>query len=182
MTKTIHELADEFRISVRKITMLQKAGYLTAEPGKRESNAQARYYLKRGKMLTVQQLLDLARNPAKLEALDDLKAKAKGQVASMGDYASEALPAERAYNLIYGAFTADGESLAWLSDWLQRTIPPGGCGYHYIAMRMLWNVPAPKFKEAYAFIARAIINLRRHAGISDKDKNGMRFERLTLDL
>lgn len=182
MTKSIHELSDEFRISVRKLGLLQKAGYLVAVPGKREDMAQLRYYLKKGKPLPTAQLLDLARDPAKLESIGDFEKRARGQLKELGDYVGEALPAERAYNLIYGSFTADRESLDWLRDWLGRIVPAGGCGYHYIAMRMLWNVPEPKFKEAYAFIARAIVNLRRHAGITGKDKNGMRFERLALDL
>jgi hypothetical protein len=101
------------------------------------------------------------------------------QIKALGDVIGQALPASNAAALIYGASISDADSLGKLAQWAQSVIPAKGCGYHYLAVRMLFNVPETRFKESYSQIARAIVNLRKYppmaSYVAEKDENGMRF-------
>lgn len=179
MTKTLHDLSDEFRIPVRKLRALSKAGWLTLEDKGRDPVAQMRYYLQRGQRLSVEQLLSLSRDPSLFEGLEKYTREAKRQVGALGNVAENAIPAAQAYTMICGGAFADADMLPRFGDWLCSVIPSEGCGYHYLAARMLWNVAQAQFAECYAFTPRAVVNARKLPALAEylaPDDNGMRFQ------
>ena len=171
----VHEIADKFGLPVKKLQRMEKAGLLVTTPGD-ERPHKMKGYLASNRPLSVAQLLDLMREPALFDQLGKLgtyEAKARAQVDELGDVAADALSVEVAANLIYGGAIADGDSLRTLESWLHAVIPAKGCSYHYVAARMLYNVPGGRFAVSYRYLPRAILNLRNLpslAGWSSRDE------------
>lgn len=170
----INEIAARYRLPIGPLRRMEKAGLLVADSSGIDGAAKMRHYLASGRPLSVAQLIELARGDRALMAkLGPYRAKAKAQVSALGDIASDGLGAGFTAGLIYGAAVADPGSLETLAEWLKRTVPADGCGYHYVACRMIWDCPLERWAQTYKFLPRAIINLRSMpelAGWSSKGK------------
>lgn len=170
----VHEIADEYGLPIKKLQRLAKAGLLVTTPGDDRPH-KMRSYLASNRHLSVAQLLDLMREPALFDQLGKLgtyEAKARKQLKALGDVKAGAIPTETAANLIYGAAIAELDSLEKLASWIKSTVPPGGCSYHYLAARMLFNVPGGRFAVSYNFLQRAILNLRNMPALAGWSSKG----------
>lgn len=181
----IYEFADKYNLSVKKVKQIAADGALNLNPGKREVPSQMRYYLKKGRTLTAEHMLMLVRNPELFDILEEYEGAARKQIRALGNIPADAIAEDQAATWIYAAMISDELMLPRVADWLAPVIPADGCGYHYVAVRMLYNVPSHRFKEAYSQVARACLSLRRCLELRgqilpqpDKSENqGMRFFR-----
>ena len=172
MPKTIYDIADEYKISVRKARLMLKNGDLNIDSDtKRSEIRQIAHYLKKARPLTVSNILTLLRHPEKIDALGAQAKAAKKYLASLGNVERESLSASQAANMIYGASISDEIFLPKFAQWLASVIPASGCGYHYLAVRAILNVPENRFSETYRALPRAILHARRTqflSGMSEK--------------
>lgn len=178
----VHEIAEKYNLPIRKLKKLEADGLLVTTAGDSRP-IKMRAYLSSNRPLSVVQLIDLKRDSsgALLARLGGYRIRAEELLAEVGDIASGAHPGGTATSRLYGAAILERPALDALAEWLRETIPPQGCSYHYIATRLLWNVPADQLPRAYKFLPRALINLRalpELAGWSTKEKGeGTRFIR-----
>lgn len=181
MPKTVHEIADEYKISVRKVRLMLKNGDLNIESDtKRSEVKQIAHYLKKARPLSVANIISLLRQPEKIDALGLQAKAARKYLASLGDIAGESLSGSQAANMIYGAAISDEIFLPKFAQWLASVIPANGCGYHYLAARAIYNAPENRFAETYRSLPRAILHARRTAylaGMSEKAGATVRFFR-----
>lgn len=162
----IHEIALEFRLPLKKVQRMQRAGVLNLTPTD-EATGKIRAILSRGNVLPVLDLLALKRDPAKLDRLGALHAaKAREQLASLGDIEAGAL-GERAANLVYGAAIMEAEPLGEFARALRAAIPPGGCTYSALASRVLWGVIPQRLEQTNRFMRGAMQNVRKHPDFRD---------------
>lgn len=192
MVKTIYQMHNEYRIPIGKLRRMQRNGDLivsAVEPGDLEKAAQA---LQRGQRLSTRQLVMLARDKLKIESLGQYSVAAKAQLRALGKVQDEAyrdFPKGIA-NLICLAAAKSPEDANRLAEWIASAIPPEGCGYHFIAARVLYFVDDHFFDVAANDLARAIVQARRCQpleGMSATAKGKTRFFRraskeLTFDL
>lgn len=155
-----HELAEKYKLPVRKLLRMEKDGFLNTVPTDPRP-ARMRVYLSSGRPLSVEQLIELKRDEKLLAKIGRKYVdRAEAQLEALGDIEQDAIPADVAANWVYGAGIGDPSVIHHVAEWLKATIPVEGCGYHYVAVRMMWNVPGPRWGHTYSFLARAIINLR----------------------
>lgn len=177
------EISDKYGIPVKKLARLEKDGFLVAS--KTDSRpAQMKIYLQSGRPLAVHQLIDLIREPGLIPLIgktSTYRDMAASIVESLGNVEASALPVETAANIIYGAAILDPDMTARLVEWLRGVIPAKGCSYHYLAVRMMFNVPGARWKETYRYLPRAMTTIRNHPlleGWSYKEgKEPVKFQR-----
>lgn len=164
---TIHEFAAFYRVSVKKLRQMQFNGHANFGISGSQSDTivRMRSRLKRGQSLTVENLIMLANGVVQYEELDAYARRARKQVNALGPIAVDALPVDRR-SWINGSAIKDGMACKLLSEWIASVIPEAGCDYHYIAVRIMWNIPDQNFKAVYAVVARAVMNCR-HASALD---------------
>lgn len=188
MTHSIFDIHEKTKISMRKLKQMNHWGMLNIDGEKPiEKTAPMRYYLKRGRKLTAEHCCQLIRNPELIAELGEFKSTVKSQVSALGDVQSGALTQ---WGLIDPAARNDPQSVTALAKWIATVIPSSGCGYHYIAARMLFAVPAHMLKTIYPILPQAIIKARQSpvlAGMTDnagKAGEKIRFFQLekTFDL
>lgn len=164
----IYEVAAQFKISVTKLRKLDKAGLLRLGPAHPLTDSM-RFYLSKGKPLTVAQLVALVEAPALIEGLGDKAGQALAQVALLG--APEPAPLETVAE-IDQASRGDTEAIGRLIPWLKTTILVAASqgqftiSHHYIAVRLILGSPASLRDYNAARIARALLNCRRHPGFA----------------
>lgn len=153
---------------MRKLKQMQQMGMLNIDGEKPiEKTAPMRYCLKRGRKLTAEHCCQLIRNPELIGELGEFKSAVKSQVSALGDVSSESLAQ---WGLIDPAARSDPQSVTALAKWIATVIPSSGCGYHYIAVRMLFCVPVHMIKTVYPILPQAIMKARQApalAGMSD---------------
>lgn len=181
---SLDELHARSKIGVRKLKWLHTNGFLVNVSFADDRLLKMHKYLSSRRPLSVEQLLALIREPKLIDSLPANHARARASVAEIGKPEQGALPAADWLHIL-GASMNEPSSLAVIVDWLRSVIPAGGCGYHWIAVRAMWNCPAEKFKQTYSRLPRALINARAHpslAGWSNADTGTTRFMRPILDL
>lgn len=189
MKMSIYEMNEKYGASIRTLKRMEKDGVfgdgVRIKPN-REIDKIC-YRLKKDQQLTVENLVHLAKGMIDFSKLDPYSAKAKKQVKALGDIGATAFP-EADIWLIANASLKKDEAVKSFAEWIAKTIPDGGCGYHYIAVRALWNCPDTQFKFNYARIARAIVAARKSEiliGRATNTANHMTFSAkkcLTFDL
>lgn len=179
-------MSAKLKIPVHHLRKLAKEKLLTIVPTDDEPE-KMRAYLSRGQPLSVQQMIALLDDKSgKLMArLGTYQDKAQAQLDAIGDPSLDALPAEQSANYIYGCRMLDTHALPLAAEWLKRIIPAGGCSYHYVAIRMIWNCPEPRRKQSYFHLPRGMSNLAAYVGDAWRTKPAkgpVRFHRPTFDL
>lgn len=141
----VHEIAElisaEIRISTRKakevIRFLRARGLMPAGDMV-DGVTRMKHYIGRGQNLTLQQLVTLIENPTLLKAMGAKAAVARKQIEALGD------PVKHKADSSIGAFAVgtadrDRDSIARFGAWVKATIPPEGCSYHYLALRVIYG-------------------------------------------
>lgn len=174
----IFKLAKEFKIPATKLKQMQRRGFLSPEIStSHDIVEQAKTYLRNNRKLSVAMYLEFLRNDDLRDEFTGLNArKLSDALAEVGD------PKNGCYHGpstdIFGASVSEPEALKNVTNWLLRTIPANGCGYHYIAVRLIWTTPEAKFSQTYSRLARAIINARampQMRGLSETVNGTTRF-------
>lgn len=161
----IYQISDKFNVSAAKLRKLDKAGLLRTNP-ENSIATEIRYYLGKGKQLTVKQLVALLDNPALLFDLGNRAHQAEMQLRSLGRCQDEKAPLEIVAEIDQAA-RGDLNVVAKILPWLKEIIPATGTvGHHYIAVRLvLGSLPGLREYNA-ARISPALLNCRRHPNFS----------------
>lgn len=180
--KTIDEISAELKISRTKLQRAAKRypeqfRFAVTNRGELELIAER---IDKRLPLTVGHLRFLLRNPLAIESLDDRhRAAARSELENLVFNPSHAIPIEdQPAVLITNAARRDPAAIARLAAFIRRSIPSSGCGYAYIAARVIVNVPDHLFPLCYAELSRAIRFARDHellAGCSDTTSGRTRF-------
>lgn len=164
----IYEVARDFKISLSKLRKLDKAGLLRLDKSDPIVDAM-RFYLGKGKPLTVPQLVALVESPALIEDLGDKAGTALAQVAMLN--APTAAPFEVAAEIDQAA-RGDLDAIGRIVPWLKSTLIAaesqghGVVGHHYLAVRLALASPAGLRDYNMARIPRALLNCRRYPGFA----------------
>ncbi|TXH82289.1 MAG: hypothetical protein E6Q77_06575 [Rhizobium sp.] len=162
----IYEVASAFKISVSKLRKLDKAGLMRLDKAHPLTDSM-RFYLGKGKPLTVAQLVALVEDATIIEQLGDKAGVALAQVAMLG--APSAAPFEVVAEIDQAA-RGDNDAICRVLPWLKSTILTAQSqgqptiGHHYLAVRLVLGSPASLREYNMARIARALLNCRRHPG------------------
>lgn len=164
----IYEVAAQFKISVSKLRKLDKAGLLRLDKAHPLTDAM-RFYLSKGKPLTVPHLVALVESPALIEELGDKAGAALAQVAILN--APTAAPLEIVAEIDQAA-RGDSDAVGRLIPWIKATIVAAAAqghpivNHHYLAVRLALGSPASLREYNTARIPRALLNCRRHPGMA----------------
>lgn len=175
----IEELAKSYNISITKVQRLYRDGWLRGVSNSNVEIRKMKQYLMNKRPLSTAMCISLLRDNSLLEELGGVMQKAVVQLSHIGNPDDGALPADK-WGDIVGASINDIDSLNSIADWLLQAIPSSGCNYHYIAVRLLWNVPQERLAQVYSRIPRCLINVRaipRLAGCSDRADGPTKFYR-----
>ena len=167
----IHQVAERFRVSVRKLRAMEKLGILKLEP-ENPYLSKVRYYVGKSQPIPVLPLLYLVENPDAILELGKSVYEAQSQVDALELEDNSAAPAAISMTVDLAATRDNPAAVEGLCDWLQAVIPSRPVPYHFLAVRLLLGAkPA-----ARAFIAgrihKALLNVRaleRFAGWSYVD-------------
>lgn len=155
----IYEMAEEFKISLKKLKAMEKRGCLRVDGSAAESDP-IRATLAKGNRLPVPQLVQLVEAPALLIDLGRFSEEAERQIAELGK--PSAAPREIS-GLISEAAKNEPDAVAALMTWIKATLPSGkAVGHSWLAVRLLLGVPANLRKYEAPRIGRALLNCRNH--------------------
>lgn len=160
---TIDEIAKAHKIPLKHLKRLAKAGLLKFEQEHPEIRGM-KIALRNGKHLSVWHCLTLIREPSLLAALGDHRPKAESQLRAIGKVRKGF--GDRSHNLIFGAAILDPELMAELAGMIQAELEPG-LSYHALAVRLLWDIPAPRLRTSANYVGKAITNLKNHPALAD---------------
>lgn len=163
----IETLAFRYKIAKTKLRAMLRDGYLPGVSDGRNLADRIIHYMRSNRPISVEMIIGLKRDPALFKALGKFEKPARALIKSFGDIEGEAYPAGRAVPYILAAATNEREALDDIAAWLAGIIPARGCGYHYVACRLAWNVPEDKFARVYAKLPRAILNIRSLPAMAD---------------
>lgn len=155
----IFQLSEEFKIPVAKLKRMQRRGFLPTIEETFDIVQQAKLYLNNKRPLSTAMLIEFSRKPSLLKSFTGAAStRVHDALDEIGDPNNGAFHGPSTE--IIGASMNEPESVRNVTNWLLRSIPPSGCGYHYLAVRLLWHVPQERFAQSYARCARAILNAR----------------------
>lgn len=183
----IYEVSEKFKISLKKLRLMEKAGVLRLDESAKASDPIRASFLN-GNPLPVWQLVQLIEEPGLLLDLGKYAADAERQVAALGHPEREPAPKEVAAYLTDAAKN-EPEAVAILVRWLKQTVPARPVGHSYLAARLLLGIPASLRKSEAPRIGRALLNCRNHPQFAGwwKVKPGVTqnstvYQKLALDL
>ena len=156
---TIHEIADEFRISLRKLRAMQKRGCLRCEDSGDPLADEIAAHLKTGRGLSVRHLIALSKKPGLLGELGQRQDAARTQLEALGHL--EPAPASL-WPEMAPAASHDAEAVAKLVAWARGAIGNRRVNHHYLAVRLILAVPEALRKYEYPRLNRIFLNMRKH--------------------
>lgn len=183
----IYEAAEKFKISLKKLRAMDKAGILRLDESANASDP-IRATLMNGDPLAVWQLVQLVEEPALLLNLGKYAQEAEKQLAALRDPLSQAAP-KSAAAAVTDAAKNDPEAVAILCTWLRDIIPARPVGHAYLAVRLLLGIPPAIRKYEAPRIGRALLNCRNNPALSGwwtvkpgVKQNSTIYRKLALDL
>ncbi len=183
----IFEVAEKFKISLKKLRAMEKAGLLRLDQSAAASDP-IRATLIKGNPLPVSMLVQLVDEPALLLELGKYAPAAQSQVAALGKPERETAPKPVAAS-VTDAAKNDPEAVALLCDWLRSIIPGRPVGHAYLASRLLLGIPASIRKFEGPRIGRALLNCRNNPALAGwwtvkpgASQNSTIYRKLALDL
>ena len=182
----IYEMAEEFKISLKKLKAMEKRGCLRVDGSAQEADP-IRATLVKGNRLPVPQLVQLVESPALLLDLGRFTEEAERQVAELDK--PQAAPLDVA-GLISEAAKNEPDAVAALMAWIKATLPAGrSVGHSWLAVRLLLGVKPNLRKFEAPRIGRALLNVRNRPefagwwtvkpGVS---QNSTVYQKIALDL
>ena len=184
----IYEVAERFKISLKKLRAMDKAGLLRLDESASASDP-IRATLIKGNPLPVAQLVQLIEEPALLLDLGKYATAAEAQVAALGIKTEHAAAPKPVAAAVTDAAKNDPEAVAILVAWLKETIPARPVGHAYLASRLLLGIPPAIRKFEGPRIGRALLNCRNHPSFAGwwtvkpgASQNSTVYQKLALDL
>ena len=135
----IYQVSEKFKISMKKLRQMRKAGVLLIDETEHPLREQMRYFLSKSRLLSVEHLLALIDNPRLALQLGTYVTKARSQVNALGDLRVNTAPPYVA-NKIYVASTCNDDAIDILIAWLKDIIPASPVTHHYVAVRLVLGV------------------------------------------
>lgn len=185
----IFEVSEKFKISLKKLRAMDKAGLLRLDDSASASDP-IRATLLNGDPLAAWQLVQLVEEPALILELGKYSAAAQSQVDALGR--PERQPATKpAAAAVTDAAKNDPEAVAVLCDWLKSVIPARPVGHAYLATRLLLGIPPALRKSEAPRIGRALLNCRNSPALAGwwetkpipgSSQNSTVYRKLALDL
>ncbi len=183
----IFEVAEKFKISLKKLRAMDKAGLLRLDESATAADP-IRATLIKGHPLPVWQLVQLVEEPALLLGLGKYAGAAETQVAALGKPERETAPKPVAAS-VTDAAKNDPEQVAILCGWLRSIIPARPVGHAYLATRLLLGIPAGARKSEAPRIGRALLNCRNSPALAEwwtvkpgASQNSTVYQKKVLDL
>lgn len=162
----IYAISDKYRIPLCKLRKMKSAGILNCAP-ENPIVDKARQALRRGKHLSVEQILALVADPELLFELGDYADMAVGQMEALGDMKAGAAPLEITVEVDDAAHGRQN-AIATILPWLKSIIPPhGSVGHHYIGTRLLMACGPNTLPYYLKRLPRALLNCRNHRDFSN---------------
>ncbi|MBA4161661.1 MAG: hypothetical protein C0515_06220 [Novosphingobium sp.] len=121
----------------------------------------------------------LLEEPSLLLDLGRYANKAEEQLSEVGDVKGEAAPREVAAYCWGAATGKEPESVEILVEWLRLMIPAHPVSHYYVALRLLWGIPANIRHYEVPRIPLALLQCRKHpdfAGWWHKVENKSRIQ------
>jgi len=190
----IFELSNKTHISVKSLRKLEKLkidfGALDDEPDDFLHAAKIRFVLMRKGQLTVEQLLQLIVDPSLFDMLKKYEARARAQIAALGDYQATLAPRE-VTAVIDRAAGAEADAALILAQWFGDVLPAEPVGHHWVAVRLLLPLPVFQREKAMSLVSLALMHMRKLDAFrpyweSIENKSGRKeiryFQPKTLDL
>lgn len=168
----VHEIAEEIsrevNISVRKakaiIRFLRAKGLMP--PGDQvDGVTRMKHYIGRGQHLTLDQLMRLIEAPALIKAMGTKAATARQQIAALEDPVANAADSSIAA-FAMSAANHDPAAIEKFVQWVQATIPPAGCTYHYLALRVIYGAHENFRPSLIRRMQFAMLVLRSHSSFA----------------
>lgn len=183
----IFEVAEQFKISLKKLRAMDKVGLLRLDESASASDP-IRSTLMNGDPLPAWMLVQLIDEPGLLLELGKYTGAAQTQVAALGKPDREPAPKQVAA-AVFDAAKNDPEAVALMCDWLRAIIPARPVGHPYIAARLLLGVHTSLRKQIAPRIGRALLNCRNTPALAGwwtvkpgVSQNSTIYQKLVLDL
>lgn len=136
----IHDVATKSGVSVRALRKLEKLKLIAFDPepdsDEHPRAAEARFLLMRNQQMPATLLVEFLENPSALYDLRKYEARARAQMAELGDVAGQMAPIA-VQAVISDAAGADPAAVDTLADWLRSILPAAPVSHHWIATRLL---------------------------------------------
>lgn len=161
----IYEIAAAQNVHVGKVRkILQAAKIPYTEPSGAASSL--RYGLSRNHQLTAVQMLMLLEDARLFRALGKYETLARTQIFWLGDVQPDAAPPTvTAY--IADAAGGDDQAATIIASWIKRVLPDRPVSHHWIAVRLLFNLPPNLRKAASTQLSLALRNVRNRPDFRD---------------
>ena len=158
----IFEISEKFNLSLTKIKNMQKHGILICDEGDGHPLAVAmRANLMRNQDLSVEQLLLLIENPKIYAELKNRQSQARKQIAALGDYEKEAMPAILAGRVLQ-AVENDEKAVKAVMAWIKSVLTMQEVPFGYLGVRMGMGIPKANRKDFLSKFAGALMAVRKH--------------------
>lgn len=183
----IYEAAEKFKLSLKKLRAMEKAGILRLD-GNASASDPIRATLIKGNPLPVAQLVQLVEEPGLMLELGKYVSAAETQVSALRNPEKESA-SKAAAAAVTEAAKNEPEAVAILCDWLRSVIPARAVGHSYIATRLLLGIPPSIRKYEGPHISRALLNCRNTPGMAGywkaepgTSQNRTIYQKTVLDL
>lgn len=186
---TIDEIHVETGVAMRTLRRLEKAGYLRLTHAHNPTLAKIRVGLKRGNPLSAYQQFHLLKHPEDYATIMAQYPAVRDTLAALGNVEATAAPWNGVSAQIdIAARNNNPEATAAIADYLLdlfSTLAPGVSVNHaYIAVRLLWNVPAAHLDSIAPKLIGALWRTRldeRLAGFFSVDANSKTVRYFNVD-
>lgn len=131
----IHDLSRRTHISLANLRKLERLDVLKLDE-ETPLAAPLRLHLGRNQRMTVAQMLALIDEPATLDELGKYEARARAQLATLGDVKATAAPRSVTAEIVE-ASKGNPEACRALANWLKAILPSEPVPYHWVAVRLL---------------------------------------------
>ena len=155
----IHQIAEKYRISVRKLRKLERDNLLRIEP-ENPHLSKVRYYVGKCQPIPAVQLLYLVENPDQVFELGKVADEAQSQINALELEPNSAAPAAIAMTVDLAATRDNPDAVEGLCDWLQSILPAHPVPYSYIAVRLLLGASPSARRLIATRIPKALLNVR----------------------
>lgn len=151
----IEKLAKRFKISPRKLSALQKAGFLNLESDPRIMAIKRHYAMDRG--ASAVHLVWLLREPKLLKQIGTYEAQAKADIEALGDWQG----ARSAIGWLSGAARGEKAALNYIEQWAKEHIPAHDVGHNFLTVRLLKDVHIDLLDQRGKEARYALLKLRK---------------------
>jgi hypothetical protein len=159
----IHDVSTKYKVSITALRKLERGGLLQFDPtpsDEHEDAPQMRFYLARNQQLPIKLLLSLLDDSTAFFDLRKYEARARGQIAELGDVQASVAPLN-VLAAISDAAGGDAGACGILADWLRSILPAEPVSHYWVAARLLFPLTEFQRDSATKAISFALMHMRR---------------------